>query len=79
MSTYLSWLTPREREVLELLAEGHSNHAIAERLLTGERTVETHISRIFCKLGLESTPFTHRRVLAARAHLVTAFDLASTG
>lgn len=68
LPTDLDWLTVRERDVLALLAEGRSNRAIAECLVTAERTVECHVSRIFSKLGLESTPTTHRRVLAARAH-----------
>lgn len=65
----LERLTAREREVLTLVAEGHSNAAIAEALRTTGRTVETHTSRIFQKLDLEATPTTHRRVLAVLAHL----------
>jgi serine/threonine-protein kinase len=65
----LTGLTEREREVLTLVAEGHSNVAIADRLEMTARTVETHTSRIFNKLGLEATPSTHRRVLAVLAHL----------
>lgn len=65
----LNQLTTRERDVLALSADGHSNNSIAGRLQTSERMVETHVSRIFTKLGLESTPTTHRRVLATRAHL----------
>lgn len=65
----LDRLTTREQEVLALLAEGHSNAAIAELLATTGRTIETHTSRIFTKLGLEPTPSTHRRVLAVLAHL----------
>ncbi len=62
-------LTTREREVLELLAEGLSNRAIAERLVVTERTVETHITQVFGKLGLAEDPATHRRVLAVLAFL----------
>ena len=62
-------LTEREQEVLALVAEGLSNHAIAERLVINERTVETHTTRIFTKLGLEPSPDVHRRVKAVLAHL----------
>lgn len=62
-------LTARERDVLALVAEGHSNDEIAHRLALTTRTVETHTSRIFTKLRLESDPATHRRVLAVLAHL----------
>lgn len=61
----LGLLTPREREVLELMAEGRTNVGIARRLWLTERTVETHISSIIRKLGLtESEEEEHRRVLA---------------
>jgi DNA-binding NarL/FixJ family response regulator len=62
-------LTTKEREVLTLLAEGHSNERIAEQLDVSARTIETHTSRIFTKLDLETDPATHRRVLAVLAHL----------
>lgn len=62
-------LTVQERHVLGLLAEGHSNDGIAQRLAVTARTVETHTSRIFAKLGLENDRATHRRVLAVLAHL----------
>ena len=65
----LDRLTIREHEVLALVAEGHSNTAIAKLLATSSRTIETHTSRIFTKLGLEMTSATHRRVLAVLAHL----------
>jgi DNA-binding NarL/FixJ family response regulator len=65
----MSLLTTKEREVLALVAEGHSNDRIAERLAITSRTVESHTSRIFTKLGLEADPTTHRRVLAVLAHL----------
>jgi serine/threonine-protein kinase len=65
----LALLSPREREVLSLVAEGLSNHTIAERLFVNERTVEAHVSQVFAKLGLESGLGTHRRVLAVLAFL----------
>jgi DNA-binding NarL/FixJ family response regulator len=60
----LDTLTAREREVLELVAEGLSNQAIAERLDIALRSVEKHVSTIFTKLGLPATGGEHRRVLA---------------
>ena len=60
----LERLTPREREVLELMAEGRTNHAIAEKLVISERAVEKHVTSIFGKLDLASSPEDHRRVLA---------------
>ena len=65
----VSELTPREREVLELMAEGLSNNAIAERLVVTERAVEKHVTSIFAKLRLNADSDTHRRVLAVRAFL----------
>ena len=65
----LGLLTAREREVLELLAEGRSNSAIAERLVVSERAVEKHVSNIFWKLDLPATSKDHRRVLAVLAWL----------
>jgi DNA-binding NarL/FixJ family response regulator len=65
----LDALTEREREVLALMAEGRSNHAIADTLVVGEGTVEKHVSSIFGKLGLEPAESSHRRVLAVLAYL----------
>jgi len=62
-------LTAREREVLELLAEGLSNHAIAQRIVVAERTVEAHVKQIFQKLDLSARTDSHRRVLAVLAYL----------
>jgi DNA-binding NarL/FixJ family response regulator len=65
----ISQLTPREREVLELMAEGLSNIAIAERLVVTERAVEKHVTSIFGKLRLGADSEHHRRVLAVLAFL----------
>ena len=65
----LEALTPREREVLELMAEGRSNNAIAEHMVVTERAVEKHVTSIFGKLGLAPAPEDHRRVLAVLAFL----------
>ena len=65
----LDKLTPREREVLMLMAEGRSNHAIAAELVVTDRAVEKHVTGIFGKLNLSSTADDHRRVLAVRAFL----------
>lgn len=65
----LAALTPREREVLALMAEGRTNLGIARRLWLTERTVETHITSILAKLGLGSGEEDHRRVLAVLAFL----------
>jgi DNA-binding NarL/FixJ family response regulator len=60
----LSLLTPREREVLALMAEGHTNAGVARRLWLTDRTVETHVTSILAKLGLRESADEHRRVLA---------------
>ena len=65
----LDELTPREREVLGLMAEGRSNHAIADALVVTEGAVEKHVSNIFGKLGLPPSDANHRRVLAVLAFL----------
>ena len=65
----LTALTAREREVLELMAEGRSNPAIAERLFVTVRAVEKHVTSIFGKLGLPASGDDHRRVLAVLAYL----------
>lgn len=65
----LGELSPREREVLELMAEGRSNRAIAERLFVTLRAVERHVTSIFSKLGLPASSDDHRRVLAVLAYL----------
>ena len=65
----LAALTPREREVLALMAEGHTNLGIARRLWLTERTVETHVASIMAKLGLSTSAEHNRRVLAVLAYL----------
>ena len=65
----LAELTPREREVLELMAEGRSNAGIGRRLWVTDRTVEKHVHSILLKLQLPEADDDHRRVLAALAFL----------
>jgi DNA-binding NarL/FixJ family response regulator len=65
----LALLTPREREVLHLMAEGRSNTAVAAALVVSEGAVEKHTSSIFSKLGLAPTDAGHRRVLAVLRYL----------
>ena len=65
----LDTLTPREREVLALMAEGQTNRAIAEEIVVTERAVERHVTSIFEKLGLSAGDGGHRRVLAVLADL----------
>jgi DNA-binding NarL/FixJ family response regulator len=62
-------LTPREREVLALMAEGHSNSSIAERLVVSNGAVEKHVRNVFLKLGLQQADEHHRRVLAVLTYL----------
>ncbi|MDX1619958.1 MAG: LuxR C-terminal-related transcriptional regulator [Nitriliruptorales bacterium] len=61
----------RERQVLQLMAEGRSNAGIVEQLHISERTVESHISSILTKLGIDVSADNHRRVLAVLAYLDT--------
>jgi DNA-binding NarL/FixJ family response regulator len=65
----LAELTPREREVLALMAEGRTNAAIARRMVITSKAVSKHIARIFDKLGLPQSDDDHRRVLAVLAYL----------
>ena len=65
----LDALTPREREVLGLMAEGRSNAAIVERLGISHSAVEKHVRKVFTKLGLPETEHHHRRVLAVLTYL----------
>ena len=65
----LERLSPKEREVLQLIAEGRSNAAIAQALYIGVGAVEKNVTAIFGKLGLEDSGTDHRRVLAVVAWL----------
>jgi DNA-binding NarL/FixJ family response regulator len=65
----LADLTPRERQVLALMAEGRSNTAIASALVLTYGAVEKHVTNIFTKLGLPPSPADHRRVLAVLRYL----------
>lgn len=65
----LTTLTPREREVIGLMAEGRTNTAISQRLVVSEGAVEKHVSNIFAKLGLAPSDSDHRRVMAVLAYL----------
>ena len=68
----LALLTPHEREVLALMAEGRTNVGIAKRLFVSERTVETHVASILAKLDVTAREDDHRRVLAVVAYLSAA-------
>ena len=65
----LAGLTPREREVLGLMAEGRTNSAVAQQLVVSDGAVEKHVSNIFLKLGLSPSDGDHRRVLAVLTYL----------
>jgi DNA-binding NarL/FixJ family response regulator len=65
----LEELTPRERTVLSLMAEGRSNQGIADELIVTVSAVERHVTNIFGKLGLRTAPEDHRRVLAVLQYL----------
>ena len=67
----LDELSPREREVLQLMAEGRSNTGIAEAMVVTPGAVEKHVTSIFGKLGLHAAPEDHRRVLAVLTYLRT--------
>jgi DNA-binding NarL/FixJ family response regulator len=68
-SSPLDQLTPREKQVLGLMAEGRSNAGIAEELIVTVAAVERHVTSIFSKLGLQQAPEDHRRVLAVLEYL----------
>ena len=68
-TTLIDDLTPREKEVLGLMAEGRSNAAISDGLFLSGRTIEAHVAAIFTKLHLPPAPDTHRRVLAVLTYL----------
>ena len=62
-------LTPREREVVALMAQGRSNQGIADELVVTVAAIERHVTSIFAKLGLRAAPEDHRRVLAVLQYL----------
>jgi DNA-binding NarL/FixJ family response regulator len=68
-SSPIDRLTPREREVLALIAEGRSNGSIAHELVVTVAAVERHVTSIFDKFGLHQSPDQHRRVLAVLEYL----------
>jgi DNA-binding NarL/FixJ family response regulator len=65
----LDQLSARELEVLALMAEGRSNRAIGAQLTVELKTVETHVGRVFTKLGLDEDPYENRRVLAVLTYV----------
>jgi DNA-binding NarL/FixJ family response regulator len=65
----LDTLTDRERQILSLMAQGYSNDAICNQLVISRRTVESHVSSVFAKLGMAESPDSSRRVLAVLAYL----------
>ena len=65
----LDALTEREREILSLMAQGYSNDSICHQLVISRRTVESHVSSVFAKLGIVESPESSRRVLAVLAYL----------
>ena len=69
MARLLNLLTPREREVIELVAEGRSNKGIGERLVITERAVQKHVTSTFMKLDLHQSDDDHRRILAVLAYV----------
>ncbi|MEU7133383.1 response regulator transcription factor [Streptomyces sp. NPDC046261] len=72
-------LTPREREVLELMAQGHSNRSIAALLAVSERAVEKHVAAVFTKFGLRATDTDNRRVKAVLTYLGESGSRSVTG
>ena len=67
--TSLDRLTPREREVLALMAQGLTNSAVASKLTVSERVVEKHVGNVFAKFDLPPSDAQHRRVLAVLEYL----------
>ncbi len=74
----LARLSPREREILGLMAEGRTNAGIAKRLWLTEKTVEAHVGSIMSKLGLTQSADDYRRVLAVLAYLRATADCSSS-
>jgi DNA-binding NarL/FixJ family response regulator len=72
-------LTPRQREVLALMAEGRSNQAIAKQLVLTEKAVVKHVSHVYAELDLPACPDDHRRVLAVVRYLTSESAIALRG